>query len=248
MKIVVNHLTRMHGGHICVAGVDVDTRRHVRPILQHEGIPFHLLARHGGPFDMARVVDLGAPRPKPDKPHVEDHVFVPSRAKFQRTASPREFWDLLEELARTRLREIFGSALRVVGNMRYGTELGRGQASLGCFLPQRPPQLYLKSGRQGKPQIRMKLGDGEIDADAGVTDLRLCQDDHTTPDADLVRGVAGWINNSECVLLSLGLTRKFRPSQQQDYVHYLQVNNVHLKEEPTWPLSARPARSSLDLS
>ena len=76
MRILINHMTRMHGGHICLAGVDLDSRRHVRPLLANEPLPFYLLARYDGPFEMARVVDLGAPRPTPDPPHVEDYVFV----------------------------------------------------------------------------------------------------------------------------------------------------------------------------
>ena len=236
MRIVVNHLTRMHGGHICVAGVDLETGRHVRPLLGHEHLPFYLLARYGGPFDMARIVDLGAARPTPDPPHVEDYVFVASRAKVQRSAFADEFWNLLEGLARHTLREIFGDALRAVGQSRYGTDLGRGQASLGCLRPQRPPELYLAVGRDGQPQIRMRLSDGELEADAGVTDLRLRGANHTTPDGDKVQAVARRICGSDEVLLSLGLTRKYRPSEKAAYVHYLQVNNVHLKEEPTWQL------------
>ncbi len=212
MKILVNHLTRMHGGHICIAGVDLDTRRHVRPVLGREGMPKHLLARYGGPFDMARVVDLGTPRPEPDRPHVEDHRFAPSRLRFRRTASAEEFWKVLHDLAKTRLQEIFASALREAGNSHYATELGQGLASLGCLRPQKPPELYLRGDRQGKPQVRMRLSDGEIDVDASVTDLRLGGQDPTVPDRDVVRGVAKWIQDSDDVLLSVGLTRKFRPS------------------------------------
>lgn len=236
MRIVVNHLTRMHGGHICVAGVDVETRRHVRPVMEQQGMTAQFLARYGGPFDMARVVELGRPRAKADKPHVEDVVYVPSWAKLERTAAGHEFWNLLQELAETRIRAIFGNGLRAVGQSRYGTQLGRGIASLGCFRPAEPPQLYLAQGREGKHQIRMKLTDGEIRADAGVTDLRLCKADHTTPDPDLVRAAARWIHDSEGVLLGVGLTRKYRPSEDSDYVHWLQVNNIHLKEDPTWQL------------
>jgi len=234
MEIVISHLTRMHGGHICVAGIDVQTRQHVRPVLSSGGIPSHMLAKYGGPFEMARIIDLGRPRPKPSKPHVEDHVFAVSRVKVRRTASSHEFWNLLHELAKMRLREIFGSELRAVGNSRYGTDLGCGVASLGCLRPQAPPELYLASGRQGRSQVRIRLSDGEIQADVGVTDLRLCKDDHATIDADKVRGVAKWICDSQCVLLGVGLTRKFRPSEKTGYVHYLQVNNIHLDEEPTW--------------
>lgn len=236
MKILVNHLTRMHGAHICVAGLDVDTRRHVRPVLQHEAMPADMLARYGGPFEMARIVDLGRPRPIPDRPHVEDYVFVPSWAKVQRTASADEFWNFLHQVVRARLAEIFGQEFEALGNSRFGTRLGRGEASLGCLLPRRPPELYLARSREGKPQIRMRLADGRVHADAGVTDLRLYQADHATPDTALVRGVAKWIRDSDCVLLSVGLTRKFRPTDRHEYRHYLQVNNVHLKEDPTWSL------------
>ena len=236
MRILVNHLTRMHGENICVAGVDVDTRRHVRPVLGYQGITASLLARYGGPFDMARIVDLGNPRPKPNRPHVEDHQFAPSRLSFQRTAAAHEFWNLLQGLTKTRLEEVFGSELRAVGRSRYGTDLGRGLASLGCFLPHDPPELYLGTNRRGKPQIRIRLSDGEIRADAGVTDLRLYKADHFTPDAAMVRGVAKWIHDSDGVLLSLGLTRKFRVSEDAEYIHWLQVNNIHLKEDPVWQL------------
>jgi hypothetical protein len=236
MKIVVNHLTRMHGGHICVAGLDLETHQQIRPVLGDQHLPFYFLARYGGPFDMARIVELGAARPTPDPPHVEDHVFVASRAKVYRRAFSHEFWGLLESQARSRLREIFGDALRPVGRSRYGTDVGRGQASLGFLRVARPPELYLAVNRDGKPQIRMNLSDGEIEADVGVTDLRLCGPNHTTPDRDQVQAVARRICGSDQVILSLGLTRKFRPSQQAEYAHYLQVNNIHLKEEPTWQL------------
>jgi hypothetical protein len=167
MKIVVNHLTRMHGGHICVAGLDLETHQQIRPVLGDQHLPFYFLARYGGPFDMARIVELGAARPTPDPPHVEDHVFVASRAKVYRRAFSHEFWGLLESQARSRLREIFGDALRPVGRSRYGTDVGRGQASLGFLRVARPPELYLAVNRDGKPQIRMNLSDGEIGGGRG---------------------------------------------------------------------------------
>jgi hypothetical protein len=236
MRILINHLTRMHGGHICLAGVDLQARRHVRPMLANEPLPFYLLARYGGPFEMARIVELGVPRPAPDPPHVEDHVFVPARAKVDRPAAAHEFWQLLEEMRSASLREIFGEALRDVGRGRWGTELGQGRASLGLLRPAAPPELYLTSSRDGRPQVRMRLSDGEIQADAGVTDLRLFGDDHATPAAARIRAVAQWIADSQGVILSVGLTRKFRSSDDASYRHWLQVNNIHLKEAPTWLL------------
>jgi hypothetical protein len=236
MRILINHLTRMHGDRICAAGVDLETRRHVRPLLADGSLPFYVLARYGGPFEMAWIVELGAARPAPAPPHVEDYVFVPARAKAERPAATHEFWAMLEELRQTNLRDIFGPALSTVGRGRYGTELEQGKASLGLLRPAAPPHLYLAKGRDGKLQLRMRFYDGEIEADAGVTDLRLFGDNHATPDAARVRAVARWIADSPCVILGVGLTRKFRSSETAAYRHWLQVNNIHLKDDSTWRL------------
>jgi hypothetical protein len=236
MRILINHLTRMHGGHICVAGVDLKTRRHVRPMLANDPLPFYLLARYGGPFDMAMIVDLGSPRAMPVAPHVEDHVFVPARARVERLAAVHEFWALLDELRCPSLRQIFGASLSEVGQSHYGTEVGQGTASLGFLRPVAPPELYVTRNPSGKAQIRMKLSDGQIEADAGVTDLRLFGDDHATPDLARVRATTQRLADSRDVILGVGLTRKFRSADDATYRHWLQVNNIHLRAEPTWRL------------
>ena len=56
----------------------------------------------------------------------------------------------------------------------------------------------------------MKLSDGQIHADASVTDLRLYGNDHAKPDAARIRAAAQWIADSRDVILSVGLTRQFR--------------------------------------
>ena len=117
-----------------------------------------------------------------------------------------------------------------------GPSWGKERASLGFLRPAAPPKLYLTRSRDGKPQIRMKLCDGQIEADAGVTDLRLFGDDHATPEPARVRAVAQWIADSGDVILGVGLTRKFRPSDDAAYRHWLQVNNIHLRSEPAWRL------------
>jgi hypothetical protein len=236
MRLLINHLTRMHGGHICLAGVDLQTRRHVRPVLANEPLPFYLLARYGGPFENGWVVELGSPRHLPDPPHVEDYVFVSSRAKFERLAAAHEYWAVLEELHRDRLREIFGPAIREVGNGHFGTELGEGDASLGILRPEKRPVLFSVRNSDGKRQIRMRFRDGEVEVDAAVTDLRLYGDDHATPDEARIRAAAQWIVHSKGVMLSIGLTRKYRSSKDAAYRHWLQVNNIHLMEDPCWPL------------
>ena len=140
MRILVNHLTRMHGAHICVAGVDLDTRRHVRPTLAHEPLPFYLLARYGGPFEMAAIVDVGSPRAAPVAPHIEDHVFVPAPREVPIGPPPHtSSGALLEELQRPHLQDIFGEALHEVGHGRGQPSRGKGRRRWGCFAPPRRP-------------------------------------------------------------------------------------------------------------
>ena len=63
MKIVISHLTRMQKGCICVAGVDIDSGRHVRPVMRQQ-MPVDMLAAHGGPFAMGAIVELGRDTPR----------------------------------------------------------------------------------------------------------------------------------------------------------------------------------------
>jgi hypothetical protein len=46
----------------------------------------------------------------------------------------------------------------------------------------------------------------------------------------------GQLAESRDVLLGVGLTRKFRSSERSEYRHWLQVNNIHLKEDSVWVL------------
>jgi len=236
MQILINHITRMHGAHICVAGIDLQTGRHVRPVLQQGGMPFDLLARYDGPFDMARIIDLGQPRPTPNAPHVEDYVFIASRARVERTVCPHEFWDVLRKCSAARLEEIFGSALQLVGKERYATALGQGCVSLGCLRIERPAELYISERSNRKPQIRVRFRDGRIQVDAAVTDLRLYLSDHATPNVQLVLSMAKWLRDSDRAILAVGLTRKFRRDDKSPFFHWLQVNNIHLHEDPLWQL------------
>jgi hypothetical protein len=236
MRILINHLTRMHGGHICVAGIDLETRRHIRPVLANEPLPFYLLARYRGPFDMATMVDLGSPRAMPVAPHVEDHVFVPTRAKATRLAAAHEFWSLLEELQRPSLREIFGDELEEIGRGQWVTKPGCGSVSLGLLRPAAPPELFVGMGSNGKPRVRLRLKDNAVEADMSVTDIRLFGVDHETPQIARISAVAQWLRDSRDVILGVGLTRQFRTTERGPFYHWLQVTNIHLPGEPTWRL------------
>ena len=77
MRILVDHLTRMQAGYFCVAGVDVSTLRHVRPVLRRDRLTIDLLRPHGGPFDVGAVVYLGSTTDVGHPPELEDRRFDP---------------------------------------------------------------------------------------------------------------------------------------------------------------------------
>jgi hypothetical protein len=233
MQILVNHLTRMSPGYICVAGIDLQTGAHVRPV-GYGRLSAGLLTAYGGPFDIGQVVDLGRVVHAGKPPEIEDHRFEPKRARRQRPAPADEFWQWLSAEAKPRVSEIFGPALTRFGARRYAVAVGEGQSSLGCLTAAHRPELYLKP-RPGKAdQVRLRLWDGEIEIDSGVTDIRLYDVASGAPDADLVRHIAAWLARSACVILSVGLSRPFSPDPDLPEVHWLQINNVHFSEVPLW--------------
>ncbi|MBF6592806.1 MAG: hypothetical protein IVW57_20020, partial [Ktedonobacterales bacterium] len=142
MEIVINHLTRMQPGYICVAGLDPTTGRHVRPILTGR-LSTVLLARNGGPFDMAALVDLGPTTPAGEPPAVEDQRFEPWQVRRRDTISPGAFWQSLRHVASASLAELFGSDLRA-HDQSCVVAVGAGRASLGCLVPTGQPHLTIE--------------------------------------------------------------------------------------------------------
>lgn len=236
MKIVVNHLTRMQQGYICVSGLKLGICNHIRPILSGTRLSTSLLKRNGGPFDIAEVVDLGTVKYSPQNPEVEDHIFDPAKVKAIGTLKSAGFWTLLTKVAERKLVNIFGEDLIKRGAESCGVDVGKGVASLGCLIPTSPPEIYLKE-REGKTdQIRIRVNDGRFYLDLGITDIRLYGEDHVTPNKRIVKNVGERLRKGEDVILSVGLTRPFSTLSGFPPVHWLQVNNIHLKSDPIWQL------------
>ena len=227
----------MRAPYVCVAGIDVETQRHVRPVLPGaQQLTTALLRTHGGPLDMAVEADLGHTSDAARPPEVEDRIFEPARVRAIRTLSDHAFWSLLEAASSHRLSTVFGDDLTPIGATSCGVRVGCGAASLACLVPTNRPRLSLRA-RQGRPaQIRIWVTDGQFHLDLSVTDVRLYESDLATPAERAVKDIDRRLRRGAGVILSLGLTRPFATSPKLPAMHWLQVNNVHLDDQPVWRL------------
>lgn len=229
MRIAVNHLTRMSPPHICVAGIDLDTGRHVRPVLHHGRLDTSALRRKGGPFDIAAVVDIGKAWRVGEPPEVEDHRFDPRHARHKSDLAPEEFWGLLQGSAVPKLGDIFGRSLKQQGRS-FAVDAGGGVASLGCLLVGSRPVLAVDMFGA----VRLTFGTGRTARHLPVTDLRLFNEDLRTKRLDVIAQVAARIEAGVPLVLSVGLTRAWQRPGDTAERHWLQVNNIHLGDDPAW--------------
>ena len=230
MEIIINHLTRMQEGYCCAAGIDLRTKRHIRPETESKRLRTGMLAPRGI-FDIGNRIIFKDLTPCGAKPHVEDCIFHPEFVNLVGTMPGRQFWELLCSVSQTRLKDIFGEELHVIGLRSCGTQERKGQASLGCLNPKLVRNLRIER-QWDRPRIRIDVWDDEFIIDLGVTDIRLYQDDHVTPNSELVEDVADRMRHCGGIILSVGLGRAYNPQGSSNRFHYLQVNNIHLEENP----------------
>ena len=208
-----------------MAGVDVHTLNHVRPVLRYGRLTTDLLRRNGGPLDIASVVDLGPTAYAGRAPELEDYYFDPAKATWLFDDEPDAYWEFLNQVAQESLAEIFGPALEL-WEESCTVDVGEGHASLGCLAPKERPSLYVD--QRGAIRIALET------ANLSVADLRLYEQDHKTPRRDLATSVRKRIQAGVEVILSVGLTRPWRKQNDTVERHWLQVNNIHLKDDPLW--------------
>ncbi len=229
MRILVNHLTRMQPGYICVAGIDLGTGTHVRPVLRHGRLTTELLLKRGGPFELGCVADLGPTVHIGRAPEHEDHRFDPAAAFCLGSVPDDYFWNILSGSASDTLQGIFGREL-VRHEKSCTVDIGKGRASLGCLAPRGRPSLYINH----RGSVRISFPWLSPPADLSVTDLRLYQEDHKTPRRTLVSHLQKKLRAGAGVILSVGLTRPWHKEGDTAARHWLQVNNIHLEGEPLW--------------
>jgi hypothetical protein len=228
MRIVVTHLTRMEAPRICVAGVDPDTGRHLRPTTGPlQPLTRELLAEQGGPFALGALVELGDVTPEGDPPETEDHGFWPGRARVLGRVSPARYVELLRGHAQPSLQAIFGEDL-VRHEWTYAIDQHHGVASLGVLRVRRKPDIAID--KFGK--LRLRLNDARRPAFLPVTDLRFVESDHRTIKTDVLADVRARMRRGVDVLLMVGLARAFQREGDEYARHWLQVNGVCMTDRP----------------
>jgi hypothetical protein len=231
MRTLVNHLTRMQPGYFCAAGVDLETGRHVRPVLRRGRLTVDLLSTNGGPFDVGSVLDLGPTTSAGRAPELEDHRFDPAETRWLSDDDPDEFWEVLDRIAQEDLTDIFGPELELWDES--GTvDVGEGKASLGCLRPMQQPWMYVDH----RGTVRLVLDYLMPSVDLSVTDLRLYEKDGRTPRRDLVQSLQKRLEAGVETILSVGLTRPWQKRGDDEERHWLQLNNIHLRDDPLWQL------------
>jgi len=229
-RIVINHLTRMTAPRICVAGVDVESKTHLRPVTG-PSLPLtrDLLAEHGGPFDVGALVDLGETKPRPERPEVEDALFDPAGARQVARLSGEEYLHLVDAVACDSLEEAFGPDLQRRG-WKYAVDRGEGECSLACVRAAPGTELEIDDRFDRKLQLRFR--DAESLTFASVNDVRFYEADHKTIRGDLVDAVADRLRDGVRAWVCFGLARAYKAPSDDAERHWLQVNGLCLEDHP----------------
>jgi hypothetical protein len=228
VRIVVNHLTRMRSGRICIAGIDLERSRHVRPVTpKTDVLTRDLLTENGGPLELAALVDIGQPAPVPHPPETEDHRVATRDLKRVRTLDADEYLQALHAIAVPDLEAAFGPALQR-RKWKYAVDERHGHASAAVVKARRRPKLEVD--RYGK--LRLRFNDPDVPTFVSVADIRFVEPDHSTIRTDIVDDVHARLQRGIGVYVMFGLSRAFTATDDDQDRHWLQVNGLCLEDRP----------------
>ncbi len=213
---------------MCVAGIDLATYRHIRPVLPFGRLAVALLQRSGGLFDIASIIDLGVTTGAGSVPEIEDEQFALDQIHSLGKMEPTAFWELLSRVTQPSLKAIFGTSLHQYGRT-CAVDENQGQSSLGCLRPANSPFI-----RVWDSTIRLEFRDpvfGRLTV--RVTDLRMVDVDGM-PRMPLIDSLNERMANGVEALLSVGLARAWQREPDEPSRHWLQINNLHLADDPNW--------------
>ncbi len=226
MRIVVNHVTRMAGSRICVAGIDTTTYHHVRPVTPPGDLLTRVLLReNGGPFGAGALVDVGSVAACPCAPETEDHAFDMTRAKRVSDVEEAAYLELLTAMHAADLGSAFGPELERVGRT-YAVKPGSGGSSLAVLHAESRPVLEIN----GYGELRLWYNDAEPPAYLSVKDVRFFEDDNETIKTRAVEEVNRRLRRGVDAFLMLGLTRPWLKPGEAYERHWLQLNGLCLAD------------------
>jgi hypothetical protein len=217
---------------ICVAGIEPESRRHIRPTTGPANpLSRDLLAEAGGPFEVGAVVELGETTPVPNPPEVEDQRFEPAAARQIGRLKPEKYLGLLDEVAERSIRYGFGPDLEHRGRYKFASATGRGECSLLCLRMEEAVGLRISGW--GTLQLRFNVAHER--AYAPVTDLRFYESDQKTIRKAVVKDVAARLRKRVRAWVMFGLSRPWAPPKEETERHWLQVNGICLEDDPLGP-------------
>lgn len=226
MHVIISHVTRLQPGYICVAGIEPETAKHIRPVLHRGLLTRSLLRKEGGVFEIGALVDLGPTKDVGQAPEVEDREFCLENLRYRRKLKPQEFWQYLAKSPQDKFKAIFGTELQP-RESTCTADAGTGKASLGNLKPARVWHV----GVNNFETVRIYVSDGEVHPDLQVTDIRLYENDQKTAREEIVDCVERRLRKTG-VVLAVGLTRPWKKEGDTAPRHWLQVNNIHFEDDP----------------
>jgi hypothetical protein len=228
MQIVINHVTRMTTrSRICVAGINLETGQHVRPVTPRTDLITRALLRsEGGPFGPGAYVDLGDVTPAPKAPEVEDHLFATANARRLHDLTAADYLETLEAVRASDVKTAFGGALLEVRRGKFAVPAGQGDRSL-AVVEVRRPALAIRYNN-----LYLDLSYPDVEARLRVTDVRFYEPDHQTVVPGIVSDVERRLRSGTKVYAMLGLAREMYDEDAGGEVHWLQVNGLCLVDQP----------------
>lgn len=229
MRIVINHLTKMHGERICVAGIDIATGQHIRPTTSASSpLTRRLLRASGGPFEVGALVDLASVTACGQVPETEDHRFSPPAARHVQMLKPAEYLELLDTASSDSLEDAFGPDLERATKWKYAVPVGSGTRSLAVVRPRHALSLQIDD-KFDRPKVTLRFNDVDPHAYVAVTDLRFFEADQRAVRRDVVEDVGARLRRGTDAFVMFGLTRPWDADPDH---HWLQVNGICLVDRP----------------
>jgi hypothetical protein len=236
VRLLVTHLTRMREDFVCVAGIDTESGRHVRPLPVGSRMRIRDTSLGGGPFEIGALIDLGLTRSCGTPPEIEDFEFARDQVKKIDIVDDGVFLRLLESTTRTSLTSIFGPELEQNGHT-WASLRGTGSASLGCIIPKR---LELDRGISTNETevLRVWVAFDGKSFRLPVTDLRLYRLDSTQRtmllDSNVVSWLRGKLHGARPCIVTIGLSRAWLRPNDSAPRHWMQLNNIYFADDPYW--------------